>query len=280
MICYTWRFCLFAPLFLLTACVPEDYNKAVELALTKRYGEAVVYYRAVAQQGYAPAQLRLGEYYLSGRGVEKDLIMAERWFEKAYDNGNHGAIARLAALYQQQKNYDKSVQWLNTGLAVNDSESIYLLGQSYEQGLGVALDFKRAIELYRRASIFENSKARIRLSELVRAGVLPEEVLASSSITDKIYHSLQNPVLFIVLLVLNLPLYLLLVKSFFTDLDALIDHVRWLMRRDKDWDRRTEEIISGEYTERTYDNIRFISYIVFCLALVTIEYKLVGELFF
>lgn len=45
--------------------------------------KAVQLYRAAATQGYGPAQTRLGELYLSGRGVGRDLEEAYLWFSLA-----------------------------------------------------------------------------------------------------------------------------------------------------------------------------------------------------
>jgi TPR repeat protein len=49
--------------------------------------EAVRWYRASAEQGYAEAQFNLGEMYEEGRGVARDIAEALEWYKKACENG-------------------------------------------------------------------------------------------------------------------------------------------------------------------------------------------------
>ena len=41
-----------------------------------------------AEQGFAPAQVAIGEIYLTGDGMEQDKDEAGRWFEMAADQGD------------------------------------------------------------------------------------------------------------------------------------------------------------------------------------------------
>jgi TPR repeat protein len=51
--------------------VPQDYALAVQ------------WYRRAAEQGYAPAQVRLGKRYAEGRGSPQDFAQAYFWFNLA-----------------------------------------------------------------------------------------------------------------------------------------------------------------------------------------------------
>jgi len=56
-----------------------DPKKAFELCLKS------------AEQGYPKAQLLLGKMYSRGTGVKADPAEAEKWFDKAIQNGNYVA---------------------------------------------------------------------------------------------------------------------------------------------------------------------------------------------
>ncbi|OAD21739.1 Sel1 domain-containing protein repeat-containing protein [Candidatus Thiomargarita nelsonii] len=45
--------------------------------------QAIHWFRLAAEQGLAGAQATLGNLYEQGRGVEKDLEEAKRWYAKA-----------------------------------------------------------------------------------------------------------------------------------------------------------------------------------------------------
>ena len=48
---------------------------------------ALSWFRKAADQGYAPAQNKLGLMYLIGRGVSQDDAIAANWLQKAADQG-------------------------------------------------------------------------------------------------------------------------------------------------------------------------------------------------
>ncbi len=54
------------------------------------YANAVECYRAAAEQDDSNAQYAMGCCYRYGLGVEKDMTQAEKWFQKAYAQGNDG----------------------------------------------------------------------------------------------------------------------------------------------------------------------------------------------
>ncbi|MBQ7502629.1 sel1 repeat family protein, partial [bacterium] len=56
--------------------------------------KAFEYCLKAAEKGYSGAYLHLGNMYAKGIGTEADAAEAEKWYEKAMDNGNY-----LAAFY-------------------------------------------------------------------------------------------------------------------------------------------------------------------------------------
>jgi len=62
----------------------EMYDEADDLW---SHGEALKWYKLSADQGYAPAQLKLGKKYFYGRGVAENKAEAMRWWRIAADQG-------------------------------------------------------------------------------------------------------------------------------------------------------------------------------------------------
>jgi TPR repeat protein len=62
----------------------------------KNLSEAVRYYRLAADQGYMDAQYELGCRYEAGGGVTKDSNEAKRWFRLAAAQGHIDAQRRIS----------------------------------------------------------------------------------------------------------------------------------------------------------------------------------------
>ena len=60
--------------------------------------DAEPWYRLAANAGIPDAQLRMGDLYATGAGVEWDLTQARQWFERAARQGSREAMTRIAAL--------------------------------------------------------------------------------------------------------------------------------------------------------------------------------------
>jgi len=65
------------------------------LVLSRRYVDAVSWYRAAANQGYPRAQTNLGAMYTRGLGVEADRGIAIEWFQLAAAQGDEVAQLNL-----------------------------------------------------------------------------------------------------------------------------------------------------------------------------------------
>ena len=62
------------------------------------HGLAVEWWTRAAEEGDAIPQLRLGEAYEAGRGVERDLERAREWYARAAAAGNQRAREALERL--------------------------------------------------------------------------------------------------------------------------------------------------------------------------------------
>ncbi len=82
-------------------CYYGDYirtsgsNEKIDREIEAIYIELVQQYREAANQGHAYAQYNLGHCYECGRGVEKNLSEAKKWYQKAADLGCEKANEKL-----------------------------------------------------------------------------------------------------------------------------------------------------------------------------------------
>lgn len=86
--------------------VSTDYNKAGD------------WFKKSADQGYAPAQLALGEAYGKGRGMRQDYAKSLDWFKKSADQGYVPAQLALGSMYNLSWGYrDYPYSYQDTKLA-------------------------------------------------------------------------------------------------------------------------------------------------------------------
>jgi TPR repeat protein len=112
-----------------------------------RFREAFRCYSEGALLGYDSCQLNLGNYYAAGRGVRRNLKMAEYWYRKAFVNGNSSAPRNLAIDKLAAGKRRSAMWWLRRGVQMKDGGSYVLLARLYlESGHGKA----RAARLLRR----------------------------------------------------------------------------------------------------------------------------------
>ena len=149
-------------------------------------GQAVYWYRKMANKGDANAAYNLGLLYGKGFGVEKNLDKAmvcmecawafgdesakewSRVFDKAIkdtklaESGNSEAQAELARFYMimgssldqagPMDDYDKCIYWARKAETSNEPESMWVLALAYEHGRGVSIDIGKAIKYYERGA--------------------------------------------------------------------------------------------------------------------------------
>ena len=64
------------------------------------YEQAVYWFTKSAEQGFAPAQLRLGLTYEYGKSVPRSVVQAYVWFSLAAAQGNEDARLKLNLIEQ------------------------------------------------------------------------------------------------------------------------------------------------------------------------------------
>jgi len=92
-----------------------DADRAFE---ARRYADGVAILKPLADAGNAQAQVRLGDAYAEGRGVERDAAASERWYEKAALQGDINAQVKLGAMFASgtgaAQNFNLAYVWYGT----------------------------------------------------------------------------------------------------------------------------------------------------------------------
>lgn len=114
---------------------PQDaaaqYLRGKACEIERNFKEADEWYLKSAEQGYSPAQVRLGE-----RCPGK----AEYWYLKAAEQGDTTAMARLGWLYEHDGNYSGAFKWYLKGSELGDFRAMQGLASLYDLGRGVEED--------------------------------------------------------------------------------------------------------------------------------------------
>jgi TPR repeat protein len=101
-----------------------------------------------AKLGSVPSQLAVGNYYSAGRGVQKDLEEASRWYRMVYRSGEYTGAHNLADNLQKQGNRRGAIAWFKRAVAMNDGDACVRLAKIYLEGRN---GVKAATDLLRRA---------------------------------------------------------------------------------------------------------------------------------
>ena len=178
------------------------------LDAAKRYDEAVKWYAAADQNGYALASFNLGQLYEEGLGVTQDYAQAARLYERAASGGDAWAYiylgdlydeglgvtkdaqqvvnyyykagqagiadgyAQLAAFYGRYNppDYAKEITWAQKAVQAGSAYGNVLLGWLYQFGKGVTRDPATAIRYYTAAADGGSADAMYRLGLMYENG--------------------------------------------------------------------------------------------------------------
>lgn len=123
--------------------------------------EAIKWYMKSAEGGTAEAQREIGERYLHGTGLPKDITKAVYWLEKAAAQDDEIAQSYLAVVYGYSDKAGNGAYDIDTGLSVDymikaaeNGNRIMMgqLGARMISGIGVAKDIQRGVHWLTKAA--------------------------------------------------------------------------------------------------------------------------------
>jgi localization factor PodJL len=149
------------------------YDQAVRAVAAGKPG-GLSSLKALADQGYAPAELRLAQLYESGEaGVTPNPAEARRWTAMAAEGGSAQAMHNLGIYYFHgdggPKDLASAAQWFRKAAELGLVESQYNLAMMYQSGSGVRRDLSQARHWLALAAAQGDEDSRVALAALASA---------------------------------------------------------------------------------------------------------------
>lgn len=148
----------------------QDYAAAVRDIESGQAG-GLARLKAMADDGYAPAQFYLAKLYETGvSGVVKNPAEARKWTARAAEGGDRSAMHNLA-LYDFRgeggpQDLAAAAKWFRKAAEAGVVDSQYNLGLLYESGSGVERDLAQAYKWFSIAAAGGDAQARANAVEL------------------------------------------------------------------------------------------------------------------
>ena len=96
--------------------VGRTYEQGLAAYKSGRYGEALITLKPYAKSGDRLAQLTLGNIYNNGLGINKDKVVAAKWYHRAAIQGDPDAQFNLGVMYLRGEVVTaaeiEGIQWL------------------------------------------------------------------------------------------------------------------------------------------------------------------------
>lgn len=116
-----------------------------------------------ADQGDAPAMVRLADRYQAGEGVRQDFAKAMALYKRAALEGNLPAHVKLGIMYQNgngaPRDYKKAYEWFLRAAQKGSPEAQWQVGRCHYDGQGVDPSINQAMRWWRKAANQGHHKA-------------------------------------------------------------------------------------------------------------------------
>lgn len=138
-----------------------DYLDGLAAYVKGDHKTACKEFAALAEQGDAKAQFKLGEMNERGHCGAKDDVAALNWYQKAAEQGNSEAQIYLGVMHYNGKGAPQSdaeaLKWYRKAAEQGDAIGMWLIGDMYAKGKGVPQSDAEAVNWYRKAAEKGNS---------------------------------------------------------------------------------------------------------------------------
>ena len=149
-----------------------DTAAGMQAFRNKDYAKAFSEWKTAAEAGQAEAQFDLGVLYAQGKGVQRDLTMAERWYRKAAEQGNAEAQFALGQMYSRgwgvPRDEADALRWFQ--MANTPDTDGPATDWTLIDGYGVQQDDKQAAYWYELAAQKGHAEAQFNLGRLYATG--------------------------------------------------------------------------------------------------------------
>lgn len=150
-----------------------DVIKGIEVNKTTEWAVSIL--DSAANDGDASAMNALGLMYMSGRGVQKNSTLAEKWMKCAGEHGYKEAYHNLGLMFKYAKcgveqNFLKAYNYFSIGADSGSVTCMYDKGFMMYKGLGCKQNYEQAIRQFEMASKKDYAPALYMLGLCYRNG--------------------------------------------------------------------------------------------------------------
>ncbi len=139
--------------------------------------KAFEWFMIAAKQGHVEACYYVGLYYQNGKGVEKNLTEAIKWYEKAAIKNDRDALYHLALILIkfEEKDWQTIHELLKRAADQDHPNAAYNLAVMYQKGDGVETNAEQTIYWYEKAAKAGFPNAQYNLGMIYFEGKLVEK---------------------------------------------------------------------------------------------------------
>lgn len=127
---------------------PDSQDRSADANVARHIKEA--------QEGRIESQFNLGFMFMAGLGVERNVVKAIQWYDRAAQEGHAKAQFNLGVIYDKgdgtERDIAKALHWYREAAKQGVVEAQFNLASLYFTGDGVAQSTKRAVKWFRRAA--------------------------------------------------------------------------------------------------------------------------------
>jgi len=131
---------------------PDSVRSGIAAWQAGNHEEAVRLWRPRADRGDADAQYNIAQAYFLGRGVPRNMNLAEQWYERAARQGHEEAQGALGLILFQNGRRSEAMPWIESAANRGDPRAQYVLGTALFNGDLVERDGARAYAMMSRAA--------------------------------------------------------------------------------------------------------------------------------
>ena len=125
--------------------IADSLTNATRAYDVGNYADAAKQFRALAEQGNADAQFKLGWMYELGEGVPQDIKEAINWYQLSAKQGNASAQLSLGTRYLTgvtvPQDFKAALKWNRLSAEQGNGFAQFSLGGMYAHGQGVPKNF-------------------------------------------------------------------------------------------------------------------------------------------
>lgn len=148
-----------------------DY-KFGDMNLSVNYGKSFAYYIQAAQKGDMAGQANVAEFYMEGKGIEKNEEEALKWYRKAAEQGDADSEYAIGQYYEYDGNDIKlAIEWYKKAAEQGHVDAQMKMKNCYGNGEGLEKDLTQAFEWAEKAAEQGDAKAQCYLGRCYKEGL-------------------------------------------------------------------------------------------------------------